>query len=123
MKIMLKIAYLFAMLSLYTCATTKETKTTNTAEAKADVQQIDEKEMIEKGFSKGTITVNKSKDCPYVLTVEEYQDKLDPINLGEFFKDGQIPERVWVKFSSLRMPSRCSEARPVSINEINKRSK
>ncbi|MBQ0733986.1 hypothetical protein ACFSJT_06945 [Aquimarina celericrescens] len=117
---MLKIAYLFAMLSLYTCATTK---TTNTAEAKADVQQIDEKEMIEKGFSKGTITVNKSKDCPYVLTVEEYQDKLDPINLGEFFKDGQIPERVWVKFSSLRMPSRCSEARPVSINEINKRSK
>ncbi len=122
MKIMYRIACFVAILSLYTCSTTKQTKTTDTAEAKTEAQTITSKEMIEKGFSKGTITVSKSKDCPYILTVEEYKDKLDPINLGEFFKDSEVPAQVWIKFSSLRMPSRCNEARPVSITEINKRS-
>ncbi len=120
MKNMLKIACLFITLSLYNCNSVKGTDTKDISSAKTDVQQTTSKEMIEKGFSKGTIATSKSKECPYILTIEEYTDKLDPMNIEKFFK-GDVPKQVWVKFASLRMPSRCNEARPVSILEIETR--
>ncbi len=121
MKIMFRTACFIAVLSLYTCSSTKQTTATNATEAKAEVQTTNAKEMIEKGFSKGTITASKSEGCPYVLTVEQFKDKLDPVNMDQFYKEGKIPSKVWVKFASLRMSNRCSDARPVSISAIEKR--
>ncbi len=121
MKNMLKITCLFLAFSIYNCIPTKGVETKDNADSKTSKQQF-LKEMKEKGFSKGTIVTSKNTDCSYILNVEEFEDNLDPINLKEFFKS-EIPEHVWVKFSSLRMPSRCNEARPVSITEITRRDK
>ncbi|WP_160114791.1 hypothetical protein [Aquimarina sp. AU474] len=119
---MLKLVSFILMLSIFNCAPAKKGISTPSAgAAQNETAAINAKEMIDKGFSKGTITNSKSQGCPYILNVEQYKDNLDPVNLGEFFK-GDIPDHVWVKFASLRMPSRCDTARPVNIIEINKRS-
>ncbi len=118
MKNMFKIFAIIIALSVSNCTSTKSIE--SNAQAKTDATS-NAKEMIEKGFSKGTIITGKSPGCPYILNVEEYKDNLDPINLQEFFK-GEIPNQVWVKFASLKMPNRCAEARPVSVIEISKRN-
>ncbi|MDY8135243.1 hypothetical protein [Aquimarina sp. 2201CG5-10] len=119
MRNILKIS-LALVLCISGCSTTKGTDNKDKEDGENSAQIINPDKMVEQGFSKGTLTVNKSNGCPYILTVEKYKDKLDPINLGDFFK-GDMPEKVWVKYASLRMASRCNEARPVSINEISKR--
>ncbi len=122
MENMLKLVSFILLLSTFNCASSKqEASSQDATTAKTETAVINAKEMIDKGFSKGTITSSKSQDCPYILNVEQYKDNLDPVNLGEFFK-GDIPDQVWVKFASLRMPSRCDTARPVNILEISKRT-
>ncbi|RKN07688.1 hypothetical protein D7036_07170 [Aquimarina sp. BL5] len=108
------------IICLYSCNTTKRTDTKAVSDNKNNSQTINSEKMLEKGFIKGTLSTNKSKDCPYILTVEKYADKLDPINIQDFFKI-DVPEKVWVKYSDLRMSSRCNDARPVSIQEMSKR--
>ncbi|MBG6133389.1 hypothetical protein IWQ47_004799 [Aquimarina sp. EL_43] len=120
MKNMLKTACLLLLFSAYNCVPAKGVNSESAATSKNDIQISTSKEMIEKGFSKGTIVSSKSEGCPYILNVEEYKDNLDPINLEEFFKT-KVPQYVWVKFGSLRMASRCTDARPVSITEIKMR--
>ncbi len=121
MKGLLKISCLAISIFLYHCNTTKGTNEKAVNDDTNDSKAINSQKMVEKGFIKGTLSANKSKGCPYILTVEKYTDKLDPINIQDFFKT-DMPEKVWVKYSDLRMNSRCNEARPVSIQEINKRT-
>ncbi len=83
-------------------------------------KNIDAENLIKEGYKKGVLKATSSTNCPYTLTVEAYKDTLDPINLSDFFKES-IPEKVWVKYSSLRMKNRCNNGRPVSINNIKKR--
>ncbi len=119
---MYKLYLLVILLSISNCKPSKTAGDTANTSSNLIVKQDISKEMIKKGFSKGTISNSKSKDCPYILNVEEYKDNLDPVNLSDFFK-AEVPELVWVKFASLRRPSRCTGARPVSITEINVRKK
>ncbi|WP_073316189.1 hypothetical protein [Aquimarina spongiae] len=116
----LKLTGFLLLLSVFNCGPAKGVAAKDTAETSATTQKVTAAEMIEKGFRKGNIQVSKTQGCPYILNIEEYKDNLDPINIEQFFK-GDIPEKVWVKFASLRMNSRCSIARPVSIQEISKR--
>lgn len=110
------------LFSLLNCTSTNTAASSDsTPKATTPKNEIQVDQMIENGFSKGTITTNKSEGCPFILTVDTYSDQLDPINLGDFFKSDEVPDLVWVKFGSLRMPSRCNEARPVSIIEIKVR--
>ncbi len=122
MKNILKTSFVLISLISYSCITTQGADGKKGENGKESAQIIDSKEMIEKGFIKGTLSINKSKDCSYILTVEKYADKLDPINIQDFFKTDDMPEKVWVKYSNLRMNSRCKEARPVSIQEISNRT-
>lgn len=117
---MSKLYILVILLSISNCKPTNTIGSNDNNSSNPIIKQNISKEMIEKGFSKGTIISSKSKGCPYILNVEEYKDNLDPINLSDFFK-AEIPNQVWVKFASLRRPSRCNDARPVSILEINTR--
>ncbi|WP_299221518.1 hypothetical protein [uncultured Aquimarina sp.] len=110
-----------AIICFYSCNTTKRTDGKAVNDDKNNSQTINSEKMLEKGFIKGTLSTNKSKGCPYILTVEKYADKLDPINIQDFFKN-DMPEKVWVKYSDLRMNSRCNDARPVSIQEISTRT-
>ncbi|MFD2563341.1 hypothetical protein [Aquimarina rubra] len=118
---LLKISCLIIVICIYSCNTTKRTDGKAVNDDKNNSQTISSEKMLEKGFIKGTLSESKSEGCPYILTVEKYGDKLDPINLQDFFKD-DMPDKVWVKYSSLRMKNRCSEGRPVSIQEISKRT-
>jgi len=118
MKNMLKTVCFILVLTTVNCGSTQGDGSKNTSDKKTETQDISAGEMKEKGFSKGTLIANKSEGCPFILNVEEYQDKLDPINLTDFYKSAEMPTLVWIKFSNLRMPSRCDEARPVSITEI-----
>ncbi|SEK86943.1 hypothetical protein SAMN04487910_1344 [Aquimarina amphilecti] len=122
MKNILKTCLVLISLLSYSCITTQGADGKKSEDGKESAQLINSKEMIQKGFTKGTLSTSKSKDCPYVLTVEKYADKLDPINIQDFFKTDDMPDKVWVKYSDLRMNSRCKEARPVSIQEISKRT-
>lgn len=121
MKNMLKTVCFLLVLTTVNCGSTQGGESKKTSDTKTEIKEVSATEMKEKGFSKGTLTANKSEGCPFILNIEEYQDKLDPINLTDFYKSTEVPTQVWVKFSSLRMPSRCNEARPVSITEINTR--
>ncbi|MHA7056680.1 hypothetical protein ACWGOQ_0005630 [Aquimarina sp. M1] len=118
---LLKISCLIITFCMYSCNTTKKVEGNTNNNTTNDSQSVNSEKMLEKGFIKGTLTSNKSEGCTYILTVEKYSDRLDPINIQDFFK-GDIPEKVWVKYSDLRMNSRCREARPVSIKEISKRA-
>lgn len=116
-----KISSLLIAISFHSCMTTKNTNEKNNQQADIS-KQISTEKMEEKGFAKGFLTVNKSgKDCPYILNIEKRKDNLDPINLKDFFKN-EVPKKVWVKHSNLRMKNRCLMARPVYILEISKRS-
>lgn len=95
---------------LNSCSASKGAKTTSSS-------QISATEMKNKGYSEGTLITNKSDGCPVILNVSEIKDNLDPINISDFLK-GELPQKVWVKYSSLRMSNRCGNARPVSITEI-----
>lgn len=121
MKNILKICTILVSLFLFSCITTHGADGKKGEDGKGSSQIINSEKMIEKGFIKGTLSASKSEGCSYILTVEKYTDKLDPINIQEFFKT-DMPEKVWVKYSDLRMNSRCKEARPVSITEISKRT-
>ncbi|GAA4275888.1 hypothetical protein [Aquimarina mytili] len=117
----LKTACFILILSTLNCTSAQKAGATDTSETKTDAQNIPAKEMIEKGFSKGTLTASKSEGCPFILNVEAYKDNLDPINLNDFFNPDEVPDQVWVKYANLRMPSRCNDARPVSLLEIRTR--
>jgi len=121
MKGFLKISYILFIACICSCSTTKKTEATAINNDKNDTSVINAQKMKDQGYLSGTISASKSTDCPYILTVEAYKDKLDPIDIQKFFKT-EIPEKVWVKYSNLRMRNRCIDARPVSIIEVTKRT-
>ena len=76
--------------------------------------------MTEAGFAKATIVASDMEgDCPFTMSVEGDTVLLDPINLEEnYMKQG---EKIWVKFTRLKMMNRCDKANPVRVEEIQKR--
>ncbi|MFL1894624.1 hypothetical protein ACJRPK_02915 [Aquimarina sp. 2-A2] len=70
---------------------------------------------------KGTIIMSKNPSCPHLLVVSGLKDTLDPINLKDFTKN-EIPTKVWVTFSNLKMKNRCNQGRPVLIQTLKNRS-
>jgi len=120
MENIFKICLFFLILSFHSCITTKAADGNDGKNGKNAVQTLNAEKMKEQGFSKGVITTNKSEGCPYILIIDTYQDKLDPINIQDFF-NSDMPKNVWVKFGNMRMKNRCSDARPVSIIEIKRR--
>jgi len=105
---------------LYGCGTKPGSSKTEQMKPKNVTYQIETEKMLAQGFNKGILKASKNNECPYILTVGKYSDTLDPVNLEDFFEEN-IPTEVWVKYSSLRMANRCSDARPVSIQAIKKR--
>ncbi len=114
---------LLIILSIISCNTTnKVTETKNNTE-----QQMDAKKMIADGYIAGQISISTVKgDCPTTILIEGKNGPYyyDPINLtedfdkvGVFNKDG---EKVWIKFSGLRMMNRCDKASPINLTEIVK---
>lgn len=76
--------------------------------------------LIKKGFKKAIIIKKKGKsNCDLLISLTDSKEMLDPIGIDQ--KNFTNEEKIWFKFSSLRMKNRCDEARPVTVIEIKKR--
>ncbi|RZS99395.1 hypothetical protein [Aquimarina brevivitae] len=107
----------FFLSFIIVCTSCNATKTSNSSTEDNDLTNSEYSEMKSQGFSLGTLSTNKSSGCSIVLTIEKMEDKLDPVNIEEFVKGG-MPQKVWVKYASMRMANRCENARPVTIQEM-----
>lgn len=123
----MKLLFLSLFIAFTSCVTTKGKDGEKGKDGKSATTQttkVSPESMKEKGFISGTFTKSRTRaegePCSHILNIEGYKDNLDPINLDKFYKE-DIPQKVWVKFSSLRMRNRCDEARPITITEIQKR--
>ena len=116
----LKFSIIFLSL-LFSCNSTNKSITNNTEEE--EEAQMESNKMTEAGFTSGTIVYSeKEGDCPTTIQVDGGEEALfyDPINIAEVFKnDGN---KVWFKFTRLRMMNRCDKAGPIRIEEILERN-
>lgn len=115
------------MITLFTfiaisCSSTSKTTTATDNENDMNKVTMNEKKMMEAGFTRGTIVYSdEAGDCPYTIEVQinDNMTYFDPIDLDEKYKEDGI--EVWFKYGPLRMMNRCEKANPVSIVEmINK---
>ncbi|GAA0720451.1 hypothetical protein GCM10009430_20640 [Aquimarina litoralis] len=95
-------------------------KTTKTPKIEKETQ-VNTNNKISAGYKKGILKMTRLRSCPYTMTVDSYSDSLDPVNIEDFFKEGNVPEKVWVKFTSLRRQNRCGKGRPIHITAIEER--
>ena len=109
---------LFTVLLMACCSSTKsapENDTTNTPD-------MEIKNMLDEGYKMGVIVASRKEgDCPITIQIQDEETYfLDPINIAEMYdvKDG---DKVWVKYTGLRMMNRCDKANPVSLTEIKQR--
>jgi len=100
-----------------------------TAEANSNTDTTSTKEIMkeasmkEAGFVMAEVVESKVEgDCPFTLKINaENPYYLDPIDMTDDFK--KHGEKVWVKYAGLRRMNRCEKANPVSIVEIERRTK
>ena len=108
---MIKFSILSSLFLMLACNGTKDTSTTNEM-AKMDVQQ----EMMEQGFTKGTIVYSDIEgDCEYTIKLEDGR-MFESTDLKEEFKKADM--EVWFKFQPLRRMNKCKKANPVGISEM-----
>lgn len=85
--------------------------------ATSETMKLSEEKMIDEGFKKATVVYSSlPDDCEFTLAIEGERSLFDPINLEIKFQKSQ--EKVWVKYTPLRMPNRCEKANPVELTEI-----
>ncbi|CAM1344813.1 hypothetical protein [Tenacibaculum amylolyticum] len=76
--------------------------------------------LTKKGFKKAVIIKNKGEsNCALLVSLTDSKEMLDPIGIDQ--NNFTNEEKIWLKFTSLRMKNRCKEARPVNVIEIKKR--
>ena len=115
----LKSTILIVSIILVSCSSGKNAD--EKTEAKVNKERSEVQQMIDDGFQRGTIIISSEEgDCPVTIRSENNDAYLlDPLNLDEKYKkDG---EKVWVKYTPLRMANRCLNANPVNIVKIKKR--
>ena len=101
---------LLIVLSFSTCKSQKESS------EKAAIQT--EKEMIEKGFSKGTIVdYSHEKGCTYLIKKEDTGELLLPMKLEDRFLVNN--QKVWFKYGYSRRPQgSCLKGITITLVEI-----
>ncbi len=111
MKILL--LSMLLMVAMTSCSETKNTA----ASAITSSNTPTGTDMTAEGFLAGIVKASADDSgCPYTIDARDSQYLYDPINLDdEYKKDGT---KVWFKFHALRMQSRCTEATPIEITEM-----
>lgn len=95
-------------------------KSAASEQSKENIRQTTEQDYSADGYTRVRITGTKSSDCPFVLAIENSEEKLDPVNLDEekfssYRKDGEL---IWIKYRRLRRANRCPDANPIEIIEV-----
>jgi type III secretory pathway component EscV len=114
-------AVLLTLIIISCCSGQKTASEDSPDETNNDITMNTQK-MMEAGFKQASIVASEEQsECPFIMKMAgSDSDLLDPINLDEkYMKDGG---KIWVKYTSLRMQNRCDKARPVKIEEIQKRA-
>lgn len=89
--------------------------------AKVNKEKVEIQKLMDEGFTKGVIVASTVEgECPYTIQADNNDAyRLDPINLEEKYKKNG--EKIWVKYTPLRMKNRCDNANPVTVVKIMKR--
>ncbi|CAL2059603.1 hypothetical protein [Tenacibaculum sp. 190524A05c] len=76
---------------------------------------------LQNGYVKAVLNENKSNSgCGSILiNLTDSKEVLDPIDFE--YTEGKSGQNIWLKYNSLRMQNRCTEARPIKVLEIKKR--
>ena len=108
---MIKFTLISSLLLIIACNGTKETTAAQTAE-----NMTQEKEMLDLGFTKGTIVYSDLEgDCEYTIKLEDGRFFESTDLSKDFMKDGKT---VWFTYAPLRRMNKCDKANPVSIKEM-----
>lgn len=121
MNLFIKLGLASMFILSQSCDSTKSAAATETTQIEETKNM--EQDLMSQGYSKGMLTTNKDSKCTFVLVDEKTGVSFDPINLEDgTFGDFKNVEKqmVYYKFSPLRMPNRCPEAQPISIDDIKK---
>jgi len=121
MALLKSFAVIFTFIIISCCSGQKTAGEDSSNQTSNDITMNTQK-LMEAGFKQASIIASEEQsDCPFIMKMAgNDSDLLDPINLDEKYK--QDGEKIWVKFKSLRMQNRCDKARPVQIEEIQKRA-
>lgn len=115
------IKLIFILLSISIMASCNSNKSSTDAVQKNNETLSTTNDMTTAGFVSGVIvSSDEVDDCPFTIKMEGQDDYLlDPINLEDTYK--KEGEKVWFKYTPLRMMNRCDKANPVSIEEMKMR--
>ena len=109
------------MLIQSACDSSK-TSIENPEKKEMNTNKIHEK-LISEGYSFCVIKRIEDSKCPYMFIDENTKEQFDPINIEEegYASFKSTDSKIYIKFRRLRMPSRCNEAQPISLEDIKKR--
>jgi hypothetical protein len=121
MTLLKSLAVIFTMV-LISCCSGQKTGIENSASETNNDITMDAQKMMEAGFKQASIMASEETSaCPFIMKMAGNDaDLLDPINLDEKYMKQDM--KIWVKYRNLRMQNRCDKARPVEIEEIQKRA-
>lgn len=121
MTLAIKIILCFSLILQSSCNSSKTT-VENQDKKQANITAMDEK-LTSEGYSSGIVKINEDSDCPYIIVDEKTKEQFDPINFEEekYASFKSAGSKIYVKFRRLRMPNRCTEAQPISLEDIKKR--
>ena len=119
MTTFIKLSLVSLMAISLSCDAAKSSANEEKSKSENATKQM-ETNLINEGYSKGTISFIKESKCSYIIIDEASGTKFDPINIDEekysaFKSEGT---KVFYKYRSLRMLNRCSEALPIQLLEI-----
>lgn len=114
-----KLLFILFALSFSTCKVAVKQESNNETK-KGNLDAVSVKKMLNDGFKKAYLIVDKTKElpCRYLIQVEN-GSLLEVINMKEEFKTNNT--LIWVKYYPQRRMSTCNNAMPVKITAIKKR--
>jgi len=121
MKPIMKIFILTMLLAVAGCDSTKKQAAEEAkmqAQAQAETKTMN-KELISRGYHVGTIKSIKTEKCSFIIVDEKTGVEFDPINFEEANFDAMRVnnQKVYYKYTPLRMMNRCGNYQPVSITD------
>ena len=123
MNLFIKLSLAILLVALESCDSTKTAANDEAMQETTSKQQETKQDIMQEGYSVGTIKYLSNSKCPYIIVDEKTGAKFDPINMQEerFADYKKDQQKVFYKYRPLRMMNRCEEAQPIEIEDIKKR--
>jgi len=120
MTTFIKLSLLSLMTISLSCDTAKSTASVEGTNTEKTLQMETETNLLNEGFSIGTVTYLKDSKCSYIIVDKKSGVKYDPINIDDekYIAFKSDAKQIYYKCRFLRMKNRCNEAQPVQLTDI-----